>query len=308
MYQSPLHPTLYTPATSSPDKLVGLANNAIPGHGIWRVVICTEDSILSDQLPLALTNIGEMLNHMDDSSPISVFVRVRNPEVLSRLLAHRHIAKLTGFVVPKADPDSFPAYADQVVGTGFRMMPILESQHMTGRHYRESLRSVFTDARYIRLIDCLRIGANDLMGYLGIRRDAAEFTVYQTPVGVTIYEIINEFRGMGGFTITAPVFECFEPRYDDLFRREVRQHIMNGLFGQTVIHPRHLRPVRDMYKICPQDLESARSILQHDTAVNGMHGRMDEHSTHWMWAQKVVERYELFGGSDDSRTLIDRVR
>lgn len=296
---SVMHPTLYTPATQQLKKLLKLVNAGEPG--VWRLVICTEDSIRADEVPTAIDNLRAMLRSMDAAAGVTTYVRVRNPDVLARVLALPNVDKLRGFVVPKADPTSLPQYADQLKGTDFRLMPILESSYMVDRAFREVLRAAFLDPAYHGMIDCLRIGANDLMGYLGIRRDTREFTVYDTPVGITINEIINEFRGIGGFTITAPVFESFGSDRDPLLHKEISRHILNGLFGQTVIHPRHIRIIRDRYKVSKSDFESAEGILNAGaSAVAGLNGRMDEVTTHYKWAQIIVERRRLFGDGDNT--------
>jgi citrate lyase beta subunit len=303
MNHSVLHPTLYTPATTPPEKTLKLIN----GHSVypvWRVVLCTEDSIREADVPMALETLSQVLPGMDPGAEVDTFVRVRSPEVLARILELPEAYKLRGFVIPKADPSSFPLYADQLHGTDFRIMPILESPLMTDPAFRVTLRTVFMDVQYHGMIDCLRIGGNDLMGYLGIRRDDCEFSVYDTPVGATIFAIINEFRGAGGFTVTAPVFEAFGTQYNVLLLREVRQHVLNGLFGQTIIHPDHLRLVRDAYKVKPEELKSASGIVNDDTAVNGVHGKMDERATHLKWAELILERYRLFGSTDKSQALV----
>jgi len=303
---SVLHPTLYTPATTPPDKLIALANAQVPG--VWRVVFCTEDSIREDEIPDALDKLARAFKGMDHNSGVDVYVRVRNYTVMAQVLELPFVDKLRGFVIPKADPQSFPLYADQIVRTDFHLMPILESHLMVDRHFRESLRTVLLQDGYKHQIDCIRIGANDLMGHLGIRRDDTMFTIYDTPVGHTIYEIINEFRGMAGFVVTAPVFECYGPEYDSLLLKEVQHHIMNGLFGQTIIHPRHVRIIRDAYKVAPKDLDSAIGILNNTSAVKGVNGKMDEHTTHVKWAELVVERNRLFGDSAHSQTLLSTVQ
>lgn len=304
-----LHPTLYSPATTDPVMLTEkvLYNPTLP---VWRLVICTEDAIREDDVPRGLKNIQDVLTLLKPSSRKTVFVRARNPEVLKRILDLPGAEKLTGFVIPKADPSTFPVYASlihQLPEGRFRIMPILESPLMTDRHYRDTLRHVLVDQR--KYIDCVRIGANDLMGHLGIRRDSNYLTVYDTPVGQTIMSIINEYRGTSGFAITAPVFECFDKRHDDLLRREVHQNIVNGLFGQTVIHPRHLRIIRDMYSVTPDELDSARGMLATETAaVRGVAGRMDEVTTHNKWAQTILDRYSLFGTTDASGLRLATIR
>lgn len=298
MYQSTMHPTLYTPATMELPKILALANRVRNKTGVWRMVLCTEDSIHENDVPEALERIRALLSNLHADTPVCLYVRVRNPQVLAQVLEMPDVTRLTGFVVPKADAATFPQFADQLTGTDFRLMPILESRFMPDLYFRHELRSMFKDGRYHGMIDCLCIGANDLMGHHGIRRANQDFTVYDTPVGKTIMDIANEFRGVDGFTVTAPVFELYDPQYGELFRREARQHVMNGLFGQTVINLVHLLPLRDLYSVTPDDLASAQSILGSGRAVYGLNGRMDEYATHWKWAKMVLERHQLFGRAD----------
>jgi citrate lyase beta subunit len=293
MSKSTLHPTLYVPSIMAANKLIKLVNHDDGSNGIWRIVLCTEDSIREEDIPEALSTIGTVLAAKRRDSGVAVYVRVRNHEVMAQVLALPKADKLEGFVIPKADPASFPLYAEQVLGQRYRLMPILESHLMFMDSFRATLREVLK--QYRDQIECLRIGANDLMGHLGIRRDDELFTIYDTPVGNLIHQIINEFRGVDGFTITAPVFECFDERYDHLLLREVRQHMMNGLYGQTVIHPRHIRIIRDTYRVSKGDLESAQGIVRTDTAVLGLNGKMDERATHLNWAELMIERHNNFG-------------
>jgi citrate lyase beta subunit len=300
MSQSTLHPTLYTPAIMAADKQIKLVNHDDGMNGIWRIVLCTEDSIREEDIPEALDTMRTVLAAKRRNSGVAVYVRVRNPEVMAQVLTLPNADKLEGFVIPKADPASFPLYADQVAGRDFRLMPILESHLMFNDGFRASLRAVL--GLYRDQIECLRIGANDLMGHLGIRRDDELFTIYDTPVGNLIYQVINEFRGVDGYTITAPVFECFDQKYDPLLLREVRQHMMNGLYGQTVIHTRHLRPIRDAYRVSDDDLKSAQGIVGTSTAVLGLNGKMDERATHFKWAELIIERHRMFGDAEAIQT------
>ncbi len=291
---SHMFPTLYTPATTAPDKLLRIMHGG--NEFVRRLVVCTEDSVAEADLPLALANIAAVLKQYK-TGQCDVYVRARNATILKALLDVRHINKVAGFVVPKANPKTFPGFADQVAShlAGFRLMPIMESCFLPDPLFRRDLRQMFDSDSYKPQIECLRIGANDIMGYQGIRRDQYEFTIYDTVVRGIIDSIINEFRGLSGFQVTAPVFEGYSPRQDDLFRREVRQNMLNGLFGQTVIHPRHLPLLFDLYKVLETDFQSARAIVQSDAAVAGLGGRMDERATHLVWAQRVVERASLFG-------------
>jgi citrate lyase beta subunit len=295
-----MHPTLYTPATTPPLKLFKLASG-VTLPDLRRLVVCTEDSVAEEDLLLALSNVEALLKRFQPKE-CAVYIRARNATIMEALLGLPGIEKVTGFVIPKANPSTFPGFADLVTqsnstrSTSFTLMPIMESIFLPDQAFRNELRAMFDSDPYKSLIECLRIGANDLMGYHGIRRDPHEFTVYNTPVGLTISTILNEFRVLSGFTVTAPVFECFSPDYDKAFQLEARESITAyQLFGQTLIHPRHLQIILDMYKVSDADNISARSILASSRAVNGLDGRMDERATHYLWAQHIVERADLFG-------------
>ena len=291
-----MHPVLYTPATTDVDKLVPLINGS--NEDAHRVVVCTEDSVREDHVPMALNNLEKMIQQYEPGNGVEVFVRARNPEVLGRMLDMPSVERVTGFVVPKADPDDFPEYGELVKkhDANFVMMPILESPQMTDASYRRDLLQMLSDPQYRGDIDCLRIGGNDLMGHQGLRRDDLELTIHETVIGGLISNIVNEFRGTGGFDITAPVFECFDPTYDDLLRKELRRNIVNQLLGQTVIHPRHLPIINNAYKVRGDHLASAKEMTGADVeAVCGRNGRMDEQTTHHKWASSIIMRAEMFG-------------
>lgn len=299
MYRSYLHPTLYMRATFSPETLLAAIEkrhvNDKKGRahdGVWRVVICTEDSVADGEVQQALLNVSKVLRRMSTDGEVCTYVRARNHSVFRQILQMDGVEKIDGFVIPKVDT-GFETYAQAVATSHFKLMPILESNQIVSQSHCMELLEVFDS--YRNQIDCLRIGANDLMGYLGMRRDPQAYTVYDGPVGQTIFNIVNVFGGLGGFNITAPVFECYAPQFDDLLRKEVKRSIHYNLFGQTVIHPRHLRVIRDMYKVSVEDYQSAKQMLESQKAVVGLNGRMDELTTHRKWAENIMERKEIFG-------------
>lgn len=295
-----MYPVLYSPAydpkVPSPDRLAALMNGQNPD--VHRMVVCTEDSVDEKDVPQALTNLSILMQEYDPDKGVEVFVRARNLKVLDQMLTIPDVDRLAGFVIPKADPVEFPDYADLMKKHpgDFKVLPILESDRMTDGSYRADLLDVLASSEYRDQIDCLRIGGNDLMGHQGIRRSSNGLTIYDTTVGTLIGNIVNEFRGTGGFTITAPVFECFDPKYDATFKQEVGRHLLNRLLGQTVIHPRHLGMLNELYKVDPEDYQSAVKISNTEAkAVEGCNGKMDEKTTHWKWAANILMQAETFG-------------
>jgi citrate lyase beta subunit len=301
------HPTLYTPPIRDNESderviegVVNLINRKREDSGCWRMVICLEDAVKANRLTAAMANTEQILERMDPNSGVSVFVRPRDPQVLERVLEFENVNKLSGFSTPKTDLVNFPQFAELLVGTGFWLMPILETKELFDPFGRRDLRDMLADPSHFYRIDCVRIGANDLLGALGLRRPSRDHTIYDV-IGGTIESIFTEFRGCGGFNVTAPVFELLDEESVDLLRREVHLSRLKGLFGQTVIHPDHLPIIRRMYKVTLEDFESAESILRNyndvdGSAVSRMHDRMEEPNTHRNWAQKIMLRYRLFGG------------
>ena len=77
MYRSYLHPTLYMRATFSPETLLAAIEqrhvNDKKGRahdGVWRVVICTEDSVADGEVQQALLNVSKVLRRMSTDSEV----------------------------------------------------------------------------------------------------------------------------------------------------------------------------------------------------------------------------------------------
>lgn len=303
-----LYPALYVPGTMPPDKIVHLMEGGNPD--LHRMVICTEDSVAPEDVDQAITNIEIATHRAEPNDGVSVFVRARDYETLrDKILTIPSIDRIDGIVVPKAHPANYGLFAGTVAAreSGLTIMPIMEHRDMADRVVRKELLQLFSKDDIREQIACLRLGANDLMGYQSIRRDTREFTIWDSVVGKLMSDIINEARNISldpimeddegdfGFTVTAPVFECYGERYRALFEREVRQNIFNQLLGQTVIHPSHLSVLNEMYKVDPEDLQSAIQLVGSTKAVNGNHERMDEKTTHHSWAETIIVRAKQFG-------------
>lgn len=213
---------------------------------------------------------------------------------MEAILDLKRIKRISGFIIPKAHPTGFTKYAHPILrkSGNFRLLPIIEHRRTPDSTFRRRLLETLLD--YQPYVDCVRIGGNDLLGHQGLRR-AEGVTIYDTVIGDLIASIVNEFRGIGEFEVTAPVVESFAPSYDFQLEKELRRSIANGLFGQTVIHPRHLGIILDAYKVRADDHASAKAMLDSNDAVLGNAGRMDEKATHYLWAQRTMARVELFG-------------
>ena len=280
--------SLYVPASRTDLALLGRGQK-LPW--LRSLIYCTEDAVRADHLDAALGNLEAALGVLDHTGP-SRFVRVRDPAVMRRVLSMNTRA-LHGLVLPKIDSQNLLHYLDVLPkDTHLRLMVTLEDA------------SIFSDARIAELRDALllpgvrerilavRIGGNDLLALLGLRRERGVM-MYDTPLGHVIDRIVVQLKPFG-FNVTAPVYDFVDdPR---TLRDETRIDVQRGLFGKTAIHPLQVAVIESCYRVTPSEHEAAQAILADDApAVFLRDGRMCEPSTHRRWARDVIVRAQLYG-------------
>ncbi len=287
--------TLYLPATR--DDLV----EALLGHrrvaGLRSAVICLEDAVREGDLPLALSRLAAFLRTLGSreggpAEPL-LFVRPRDAAMLGHILCMPGVERLTGFVVPKAHADSMPAYLALPLHDRHRLMPTLETRESLDpqeiRRLRDQLLAVQD-----RIL-ALRIGGNDLLRAMGLRRTPGR-TAYDGPLGGVIAMLVASFVPWG-FAMSAPVLEQFGDT--DLLRAEIARDIEHGLFTKTAIHPDQVGIIQSALAPCERQVAEARLILADDApAVFAQGGVMCEPATHAAWAERLLCRAALFGIAD----------
>lgn len=289
--------SLYVPATR-PDLAAVVNGQRHPG--LKSVILCTEDSIKPGQVDAALGNLRECLPQIGDERPL-VFVRPRNAEVLGHILEMRGIGLIDGFVLPKATKDSLASYA-AMVPEQFLMMPTVETKEAFDPAAVASMRAAMSEPGVRERILAVRIGGNDLLNLLGIRRLPGR-TLYDTAAGPVVASLVAAFRPFG-FPLTAPVFDDFGDA--ETLNEEVVRDVEHGLVGKTAIHPSQVARIERHYRVHEADLTVARRILDKDSpAVFQVDGVMCEPATHSVWARSIVERAEVYG-VEEKETFLDR--
>jgi len=281
--------SLYVPANHK--NLTAIANGERLPHA-RSLIFCTEDSIADRELSWSLFNLSVVLANMRLDVAADRFVRVRNPEVLARVLAMPGAEKLTGFVLPKITRHNFDSYFKLVRHTGHMLMPTLETAEAFDDGEMQGLRAALEAPGVRHRILALRIGGNDLLALLGLRRPRG-MTLYRTPLGPVISRLVTTFRPYG-FMLTAPVFEYLD--LPELLDQEVIEDLAHGMVGKTAIHPTQIAAIEQHFKVTPQDLAVARAILDASSpAVFRMDDAMQEVATHRAWAERTLEKSRLFG-------------
>jgi citrate lyase beta subunit len=338
--------TLYAPGTRH-----DLAADALRqvGVGVASMVFCLEDAVADDEVDAAEGNVIAALRTLSGVAPDQlpmIFVRVRDAAQLNRIVdavANRSAA-LAGFVLPKFGEEDGPAHLEAIeaasdrVGRRLWAMPVLETPEII---YRETRVDALLAVR--RLLDkhiehvlAVRIGATDLCGLFGLRRDR-DLTIYDlSVVRDCIGDIVNVFGRDGSHIVTGPVWEYFasperlwvsplrvtpfEQAHEaplrqrlvsadlDRLMREVVLDKANGLLGKTVIHPNHVAAVHSLLVVTHEEFADARTVLAGDLGGvqrSSYGNKMNELRPHRAWAEGVLRRAAVFGVLHEGATFVD---
>lgn len=336
--------TLYIPATR-PDLTATV--NKRTDEGVRSIVIDLEDAVADHDLEEALANTVRTLNELSGSRSL-VFVRARTAEHIRSICASldHGAAGLAGFVVPKFTAARGAEFLDEIVaashahGTRLFAMPVLESPEVVHRETRDSELVAIREllGRYREIVLAVRIGATDMCGTFGIRRDR-DLTIYDVRVVADVISAIVNHLGRydgSGFVITGPVWEYFadhERMFRPLLRqtpfvdqeavrfrqqlvssdldallREVALDRANGIQGKTVIHPSHVPAVHALSAVTHEEYHDALDILSSDQGgvqASGYRNKMNELGPHRNWATQTVLRSKAFGVTNEGITFVD---
>lgn len=285
--------TLYMPATRA-DILEVARGQKLPG--LRSLVICLEDAVAATDVEDALRSLRDVLTAIgreegDAANRPLVFVRPRDAAMAAVLNDWPQISAADGFVVPKLSLASLGQWVQAASNPGLLLMPTLETSDVYNPSAMVELGCALRTQLGERIL-AVRIGGNDLMGCLGLRRNPTT-TLYQTPMGYVI-PMLAGVLGAQGFALTAPVFEQLATPH--LLAQELELDIAHGLVGKTAIHPSQIAQIHDGFRVPIEDLNCARMIVNDAApAVFRHNDAMVEPATHYNWAINVIERAKWHG-------------
>ena len=225
---------------------------------VTSFVMCCEDAIKEEDLPLAEQNILDTMDYFadqiecgnisQDDIPL-IFVRVRNPEQFKKFatrLTKRQASVLTGFNFPKFSSKNALGVLRTLSDINKRMgvilygMPILEGEECAFREWRNQelllLRNILEP--YKDLILNIRVGGTDMSSLFGVRR-GINSTVYDImPVRDALSDILNFFTRYNDYCVSAAVWEYFRAYKEDDIDDIIKRNFHNALIkGQDIVNP-----------------------------------------------------------------------
>jgi len=298
--------TLYMPVTHPNALDVALGRRA---PGLRSLVLCLEDALSESDVPEGLLRLraiaaGLLAVERDPVRTPLVFLRPRNRDMAAELGQLPEVAAaFDGFVCPKVRPGRVAAWTSTVAGTPLRLMPTLETAEILDpfavRELRDELVCEAGDGRVL----ALRVGGNDLLACIGLRRRRGSL-LYDGPLGGVVATLVN-LMVPAGFRLTAPVYEILDD--PATLAREVAQDVAWGFVGKTVIHPSQIETIHAALRVTGSDIDAAQRILAPGAAAVFKHdGAMCEPATHRAWATSILERARYHGLVEpDSRAAQD---
>lgn len=287
--------TLYMPATRSDIPAV-IMHGQIPG--LRSLVICLEDAVSESDLPSALHNLEQLLRELNQALQTNekadwplVFIRPRHTEMGKWLTEHFDLSAIDGFVLPKFTLSSLPVWWEIMGDTHLCLMPTLETEEVFDVVQMRELATALVEHPCHKRIIALRIGGNDLMNVVSLRRPR-HLTLYDSPMGYVIKMLVSVFAPRN-FALTAPVCEHIDDHA--VMAKELALDMAHGLVGKTAIHPGQIDIIERALMVTPGEHSDALRILNSTQAVFKSQGAMCEPATHRRWAAGILERARIYG-------------
>ena len=293
--------TLYMPATRT-DIAETILHRKI--NGLRSLVICLEDAVSEADIPLARRNLRQLLAqlsaekqaHGNTDWPL-VFIRPRDSVMGAELMAGWELSGVDGLVLPKFTRHALPVWWAMLKDSHLCMMPTLETEDVFDVQQMRELAGTLSNHPCRQRIIALRIGGNDLMNVVALRR-SRDFTLYDTPMGYVIKMLVAVFAPKG-FALTAPVCEHIDDQ--QIMDSELALDMLHGLVGKTAIHPSQISKIETALMVSASDHADALCILNSTQAVFKSQGAMCEPATHRRWASAILARAQVYGITDDKK-------
>lgn len=287
--------TLYLPAIRSDITKIILNNETTK---VRSIVICLEDSVSVVDVSAAINNLKQILITLLSAKrkdqvtkwPL-IFIRPRHIEMARYLVSSLDLSPIDGFVLPKFTLASLPKWWNIIKESHLCMMPTLETQEVFDVFQMNKLATMLVKHPCHKRIIALRIGGNDLMNVISLRRPR-NLTLYDTPMGYVIKMLVAIF-GSRNFALTSPVCEHIDDH--SIMERELALDIAHGLVGKTAIHPNQIATIERALMVTPADYADANRILNSSQSVFKSQGAMCEPATHRHWAERILEQAQVYG-------------
>lgn len=280
--------TLYMPVVHPKVEEFLFGRASAPASSI---VLCLEDALADYDVQRGVQKVRALCQAGPLSCDAQIYIRPRSLDMARALASFRNIQKFDGFVAPKVMPDTAASWLDIARSHELKIMPTLESAGYFDPAQVAAVRDAITQHDRGE-ISAIRLGGNDLLGALALRRQRG-VTSWEGPLGWVLSMMSSMFMS-AGFPVAAPVFDIIDDV--ETLKREVERDVAAGFVSKTAIHPCQVPVIEDAFRVPSEDLDQAKAVLNSSAkAVFQTGGVMCEPSTHRAWAERTLVRAKVFG-------------
>ena len=253
------------------------------------LLIDTEDGIEDNKFSVSLEKIEKLLE-VYEKKELLVFIRPNNSDGLQEILKLKNIEKIDGFILPKFSLLNANEYLKLLEKKDFFFMPSIEGSELFNQNQLFDLRDTLLP--YIEKILLVRFGLEDMLKQLRMKR-SCEYSIfdYSAPASV-LGSFIAIFKS-SGFGVSGGVYPCFKD--DEGFIRDVKRDLREGLFSKTVIHPKQVKIINQLYRVTKEEHEEALEISESLKAVCALNNKMAEMKTMKPYSLEVIQRASIYG-------------
>jgi len=264
-------------------------------HDAGSVVICLEDALHEKDIGRGMDTLRERLLERAAADlshqRTMVFIRPRNLAMAHMIAGMKGIETVSGLIVPKMTISNGPGWFELARDHGLKLMPTFETADYFDPIYVSDAKRMI-DAEGDGHVLAIRLGGNDLLNTLGLRRIPG-LVSHEGPLSYVLGMIGSQFLA-GGYAVAAPVYDIIHDL--DTLAREVGMDVQRGFIGKTAIHPCQIRVIHDALRPAAEDIEMAQAILDESAAaVFQIRGVMCEPATHRGWARHVLLKAARWG-------------
>ena len=278
--------TLFIPATHK--NLLAVVN-AEKYPTLRSVVVDTEDSVSEYDFNDAMRRVKNMLVDFT-KSPLLVFIRPRNEDVLKELLTYEKINKIDGFILPKFSLENADGYLNSLEDSKHFVMPSIEGLELFNQLQLLKLKDKLLP--YKEKIVLIRFGLEDMLRQLKMKRKCEDSIFDFSATNAVLGNFIAAFKS-SGFDISGGVYPCFKDI--DGFKKDVLRDLKEGLFSKTIIHPSQIDIINELYRVTQKEFNEAQELCNSEDAIFNQDGKMAETTTMNPYAKNIIKRAKIYG-------------